>query len=250
MRLTNKDRWRYGRRNAGLNAVNYAIKHEEWLATIKKLVPSGKCEYLELGAAPGTCSAALCKDNDWVCSGIDYSEDADLFLSTLESVGKQATLYKMDIFETKIDKKFDIVSSFGLVEHFRGASLDKIFNIHDAYLRKGGYLIIEVPNFTGFHYFWRYIFDKPELDNHNIDVMQPKSMCWFEDKGYEIIYNDYVGIMRLSGNSGWTKYWFTGKAVAAAGKLMSLIAKGLAKIGVKLQGQTFSPALLFIAHKK
>ena len=40
------------------------------------------------------------------------------------------------------------------------------------------------------------------------------------------------------------------KAVAAVAKLMSLIAKGLAKIGVKLQGQTFSPALLFIARKK
>ena len=162
---------------------------------------------------------------------------------------KKRKLYEFDLFKEKLDKKFDIVASYGLVEHFRGTTLDEIFKIHDQYLKTNGYLIINVPNFTGFQYLWHYIFDKPDLDNHNVDVMQPSSMLWFEKNGYEILFNDYVGIMRLWGNSGWTKYWLLGKMVAATAKTLSLFARGLSKIGIRLKGQTFSPNMLLVARK-
>lgn len=249
MRLTDKTRWNYDSTLATRQNIDTIQKRDEWLRVIKQHLPNGDLDYLELGCAPGQCSAALSESTDWNVYGIDYSDDADLFPKTLSVVGKEATVYKQDIFEKKLDKKFDIVCSFGLVEHFRGKLSEDIYEIHDHYTKNGGYIAIEMPNMTGFHYFWHYIFDRPDLDNHNVDVMQIGALDWFVERGYEPIYRDYVGVLRLWGNSGYLKYKIVGKFVAAVAVGTSQIAKLLDKIGLRLRGRTFSPALVFIFKK-
>lgn len=250
-KLTTKDRWEYKEnKHTSKYQVHNVIKRDKWINFSKTFLPVEELDFIELGCAPGLFSAAISMNTKWKCHGIDYSEDSDMYIDTMNYVGKKATLYKEDLFRSDLEKKFDIVGSFGLVEHFRGGDLEKVFDIHDKYLKKGGYLIIEMPNFTGFHYLWHYIFDKPDLDNHNIDTMQPKVLNLFKDKGYKILFNDYHGILRLWGNTSCGRSWLCGKIVAAMARFISLIAKLLSKIGLKLSGQTFSPYLLFIAKKK
>lgn len=249
MRLTTRARWKYRPDNATPSAIVAAREREEWIGAIRQRIALERCDFLELGSAPGTYSAALCGDTQWNCFGIDYSDDADLYLKAMQAVGKQATLYQLDFLNDVVDRSFDIVASFGLVEHFRGATLEHVFRLHDEYLRRGGYVVIQTPNFTGFQYVWHYVFDRPDLDNHNVDVMQPSAMSWFLDRGYEVVHNDYVGTMRLWGNSGWLKHWFTAKAAAASGRALSACARLLARVGLRLDGRTFAPAFLFIARK-
>ncbi len=249
MRLTTKDRWRYENDHASRKNIEKIRVRDEWITVLKRTLPDGNLDYLELGCAPGQYTAALAEDKSWQISGIDYSDDAELFIDTLRLIGKEAKLYKKDLFDGSVNQSFDIVTSFGLVEHFRGALLDEVFKIHDSYLNEGGYLAIEVPNMTGFHYFWHYLFDRPDLDNHNLDVMQPATFEWFDNQCYETLFCDYVGGLRLWGNSGWTKYRLIGKVVAAVAVALSKAAHLLDKAGLKLRGRTFSPALLYIARK-
>jgi hypothetical protein len=54
----------------------------------------------------------------------------------------------------------------------------------------------------------------------------------------------------LWGNSGFLKYRLVGKVVAGLAVGLSKVALLLDKLGFKLRGRTWSPALLFIARKK
>lgn len=248
-RLTTKKRWRYSRQTATRKNINAIKEREEWLAVFQRFVPELEIDYLELGCAPGQYTAALSESKPWRISGIDYSEDAELFKETLAIVGKDATLHRIDMFHQQIDQRFDVVTSIGLVEHFRGSMLDQVFGLHDLYAKPGGTVMIMVPNFTGFNYVWHYLFDRPDLDRHNVDVMQPAVFDWFSHRGYEILFNDYIGVMRLWGNSGWTRYRFVGRAVAGVAVVLSKVARGLHRIGLSLSGRTWSPSLIFVARK-
>lgn len=249
MKLTTKERWRYTKLSTTRSNIDNIKRRDEWLAIVKQFLPQKELEYLELGCAPGQYTAALAEGTLWKISGIDYSDDAELFRDSLAIVGKEATLYHMDMFEKRLDVQFDVVTSIGLVEHFRATMLDEVFELHDTYLRPGGYVVIMVPNFTGFNYLWHYIFDMPDLDRHNIDVMQPVVFNWFRDRGYRVVFNDYVGVMRLWGNSGWTRYWLVGKVVAGMAVGLSKLALLLDKVGIRFSGRTWSPTLLFIGQK-
>lgn len=248
MRLTDKSRWSK-RRASDEKALKRVRAREQWMDVIAASLPDAPLEVLELGCSPGTLSTALMADTPWIPFGIDYSDDADAFVKTFEKIGKSATLYKGDIFETRIDREFDVVCSWGLIEHFRGRELDQLLEIHHSYVREGGFVVILVPNFTGYQYFWHYIFDRPDLDNHNVDVMQPGTFKLFDSLGYHTVFNDYDGIFRVWGNSGWLGTWFTGKAVAALAHTVTGAAKLLSSIGIKLSGRSFSPYLLYIGKR-
>ena len=250
MKLTEKGRWRYNAAWGERRTIEMVRKRDEWLSIVRRLVPDGPMRYLELGCAPGLYTAALAEGTQWEITGIDYSDDAERFIATLATVGKRATLHQADMFLHRIDGCFDIVCSFGLVEHFRGSSLDVVLSLHDSYVAEGGYVVIEMPNFTGFQYFWHYLFDRPDLDNHNVDVMQPMAMQWFGQQGYELLFNDYVGPMRLWGNSGWMRFRVIGKIVAGIAVGLSKVARTLDTIGIKFRGRSWSPDFLMVARKK
>lgn len=249
MRLTDKSRWSQRRPFENERILRRVQAREQWMKVIRRALPDEPLDVLELGCSPGTMLSALMDGTKWRPFGIDYSDDADAFVRSCERIGKSATLYKGDMFETRIDRQFDVVISFGLIEHFRGRELEHLLEIHHNYVRDGGYVVILVPNFTGYQYFWHYIFDRPDLDNHNIDVMHPGTFEFFDKFGYETVFKDYDGIFRLWGNSGWLGTWFTRKAVAALAHTVTGVAKLLSSLGVKLSGRSFSPYLLYIGKR-
>lgn len=249
MRLTEKSRWTYQGPPLSRREAEAIIARDAWVPVVRDLLPDRPLDMIELGCAPGYLSAAVMLDRPWTPFGIDYSDDCNLYLETLRGLGMNPTLFKRDLFGEKLDRKFDAVCSFGLIEHFRGRTLEELLAIHDDYLAPGGYLVILVPNFTGYQYFWHYLFDRPDLDNHNVDVMQPATFAWFEQRGYQTLYNDYTGYFRVWGNSSWTFTWLTGKAVAALSKAISAVSGAAAQIGLQLRGRSFSPYLLYIAQK-
>jgi SAM-dependent methyltransferase len=249
MRLTDKERWRCEGEVISPDQLVAMIRRDEWIRVARDNLPNGPLELLELGAAPGNYSVALSKDRAWVPAGIDYSDDADMYLRTMSAFGKKADLYRIDFLLESIDRKFDIVFSVGLIEHFRGKMFDDVLKVHDHYLRAGGYLVITLPNFTGVPYLWHYVFDRPDLTKHNIDAMRKDSFLYFEELGYETLYADYVGVMRLWGNTGYDSTWFGGKAAAGLGRGVSALARGLDKIGLRLSGPSFAPHLLYVARK-
>lgn len=249
MRLTVNDRWMYKREPITKAELQGIIHQDEFINVAKAILPSDKMTFLELGCAPGNFAAAFCHDRPWAPVGIDYSADAELFVTTLAQFGKRPQLHVFDLFEDRLDETFDMVCSFGLIEHFRGEMFERLIDIHDSYVRPGGHLVVVMPNFTGYQYFWHYLFDRPDLDNHNIDVMQPAVLSCLLGERYETLFLDYVGVMRLWGNSSFTDTWLGGKAVAGIAKGLSAVLRGMSKIGLGLRGRSFSPYILYVGRK-
>ena len=249
MKLTTPSRWRYS--NAiSVALLDHVFQRDEWIRLALDVLPLSEAEYLELGCAPGVYTAVMARNTRWRISGIDYSEDSKQFVSTLQLVGKEAKLYHQDIFESDIGQRFNIVASIGLVEHFRGSSFEEIMNIHDKYLLPGGYCLVVVPNFTGYPYLFHLLFDGPDMDLHNIDAMHPTAISGnLSNKGYQILLKEYVGTMRLWGNSRFLKHKVLAKLVAALAVGITRVASIADKAGLSLRGRAWSPWLIIIAKK-
>ena len=249
MKLTSPKHWQY-KKAISAATIDHVSLRDEWIKLALSILPQDEVEYLELGCAPGVYTAALSRNTRWLVSGIDYSEDSQMFINTLSLVGKEAKLYHQDLFDKDIGKRFGIVSSFGLVEHFRGSTFDVVMDIHDKYLLPKGYCIVVVPNFTGYPYLFHLIFDCPDMDLHNIDVMHPDTISdYFSRLGYDIVLKEYIGVMRLWGNSGFLHNKILAKLIAALAVGLSKVALFADKVGISLRGKAWSPWLMIIARK-
>lgn len=199
------DTWNY------LNDKTEIILKEEGKSEIdflKRFVPStesGEC--FEIGSFPGSNLPALASLG-YSLNGVDISDRNEFELSSLlKSKGyKVGKFYSADIFKFKIDKKFDLVCSFGFVEHFENY-LD-VIKIHTQFVKEGGLLIITAPNYRGWvQYLVHSTLDRSNLKIHNIKSMRPKKWAKFlEAEGFEIIFQGYFGGLYFwLGNKGRNK---------------------------------------------
>jgi 2-polyprenyl-3-methyl-5-hydroxy-6-metoxy-1,4-benzoquinol methylase len=250
MRLSNRNDWNYEAFDTTLFEIQKYQMENEWLQEVWRRVPDGAYSYLELGCSPGFCTAAIAGKKEWKISGIDFSNSESIFLKTLSLVGKEGHYHQGDIFDIELNKKFDIVASYGLIEHFSGEDFEKILDIHDRFLNNSGYLIIEIPNFTGMQYVWHFLFDRPNLNIHNTKIMNARLLSkHFETIGYEVLYNDYLGVFKVWGASSFERYKLLKFLVKTLGFIVNSTLIALEKIGVKIQGRYFSPVMLLIAKK-
>ncbi len=102
---------------------------------------------LELGAATGFLSRWLLNQYGGRATLVDKSEEAfNSFSLIKDTVVKNISYLREDIFDLSLDQKYDIVGSFGLIEHF----MDKtsIIEQHKKYVAEDGVIIISVPTDT------------------------------------------------------------------------------------------------------
>ncbi|MEO8286214.1 MAG: class I SAM-dependent methyltransferase [Chloroflexota bacterium] len=105
---------------------------------------------LEIGAARSTWLPYFNKEFGLQVTGIDYSEvgcrQAEVIL---EAAGVEGELICADFFSPPAEMlgAFDVVVSFGVVEHFANTS-DALASFA-SFLKPGGLLITSVPNLTG-----------------------------------------------------------------------------------------------------
>jgi len=253
-KLTSEQDWDYSRYTPPSAAHFESITQKvgTWIDIARKNLPEAGT-FLELGCAPGYCSAVISyKKKNISMTGVDFSPSADSYLSTLKSIGTvNARLIKANLFEFKPEIKYDVVGSFGLIEHFSGTDLEKILSLHDESLKPGGTLIIEVPNFNGFPGLWHRIFDAPSYSLHNISAMQPRIFNVFRDLGYTEKFCGYVGSMEVWGDSGAyrsDRKWLTQLTLELEARINNF-SRQKESNGSPLEGRMFSPALIFVAHK-
>lgn len=83
---------------------------------------------------------------------IDYSKAAITASQTLfgkDYDTKKIHFIESDLFSLKIQKKFDMVFSSGLIEHFKDAEMLEVLNIHKLNLKK--WVAIVAPFDTPFN---------------------------------------------------------------------------------------------------
>jgi 2-polyprenyl-3-methyl-5-hydroxy-6-metoxy-1,4-benzoquinol methylase len=139
--------------------------------------------------------------------GIDILESSiELSHKTLQyhQVADYTLLHK-DLFSYNNPHYFDFVYNFGTIEHFKNPV--KFLRHCDALLKKGGYMLIEVPHFSSINKFIMRIFHKKSyyrnyLNIHNQEIVSLKKFTKFiKDNlngSYDIIYLDVAGCFDIT----------------------------------------------------
>jgi 2-polyprenyl-3-methyl-5-hydroxy-6-metoxy-1,4-benzoquinol methylase len=175
-------------------ALQLAPPYDPIRRWLEKHIPRGTGSCLEFGCFPGRYLAVL-GELGYEVNGIDLTPRLERDLPDwLRSQGyRTGEFVRADVFTHRFGRSYDVVCSFGLIEHF--AQWPELVERHAQLVRPGGWLALSTPNFRGglqqaLH---RWL-DPVNLAEHNLDAMQPQ--LWREvvqKLGFEVIMCGYIG---------------------------------------------------------
>jgi L-malate glycosyltransferase len=161
---------------------------------IEKYLPEGKGDAIEIGAFPGSF-LTIFGNMGYCLHGIDrvlgIETTVPQFLKSLNYVTGAFIQNDFLAYDFK-EIKYDVVSSFGFIEHF--TDWKDVIRKHADITKSGGYLILETPNFKGIvqrliHWF----LDRENFNRHIIDSMDPNKWRTILGNDFEILYCGWFG---------------------------------------------------------
>ncbi|OCX50664.1 methyltransferase type 12 [Mucilaginibacter sp. PPCGB 2223] len=159
--------------------IFYIKPDYHFTAIIKKLVEDNHIKTaVELGGFPGYYTVYYKKYLNLDAALFDYFIHEGLIKQLLEKNGlkyEDISVIEADLFTYQPVKKYDLVSSFGLIEHFN--DLKDIIARHVALLNPKGTLFITLPNFTGINGWIQRRYDPENYAKHNIGSMNPQLLA-------------------------------------------------------------------------
>ncbi len=150
---------------------------------------------IELGGFPGYYAVFLKKYVHLDVTLLDYFIHPPVTMALLAKNGlppAAISIIEADLFNYTPVKKYDLVLSCGLIEHFEDTA--DIIRKHIAFLKPGGILFITLPNFKALNGWFQKKFDKSNFDKHNLSSMDPKllrEIC--EQAGLTVKQAGYFG---------------------------------------------------------
>jgi SAM-dependent methyltransferase len=136
-----------------------------------------KMDIVELGCAPGLILKELCLSRPHHnYFGVDYSlEGLTITRTFLKENEIDAELIHADIRTYEPDRTYDLVVSFGLIEHFDNPI--EILEAHKKFVAKDGLVIATVPNYSNY-YVKRALekFRPITLKDHNLSIMSEEAL--------------------------------------------------------------------------
>lgn len=207
--------------------------------------------YMEIGGAPGSIMAYMHNRHGLEVSTIDFcsKEITDNYLKSRKI--NSYSIYEADFIQLDISDykdKYDLVSSWGFIEHFDLDTCGKLIRKHKALVADGGYLIIELPNIRKFNWLLYRIFNKELLDIHNLDVMNLSFLKEriTEGNDFKLLYSNYY-LTSFLGFSSSNEFFERHRIIKwIFGKLQSL-SRVLHIDNIK--NRFFSPYIVMIAQK-
>lgn len=207
--------------------------------------------YMEIGGAPGTIMSYMYHEHGLDVSTIDFCDPH--ILSDLLSGNsiKNYHIYNEDFSNTDIKKhhkKYDLVASWGFVEHFELEESDKFIQKHKDMVSDNGYLIIELPNIRGFNWLLYRIMNNELLKIHNTKTMDIAFLKSAVEKGgqFGILYGNYYLTSFLE-YSSTNEFFERHKLIKSVfGVLKKLFA--FLKLN-NIPNRLFSPYIVFIAKR-
>lgn len=149
---------------------------------------------LEIGYYPGKFLAVF-GEKGYVLNGIDFfTESQNSSILWLKKCGYNiGSFYKSDLWDFKVSESYDIVCSFGLIEHFK--NWKEVLNKHIELTKTAGTIMIDVPNLNSFLYRFLYkLFEPRVLKNHESSAMNISNICHvFKENKCDIKKADYFG---------------------------------------------------------
>ncbi len=161
---------------------------------LERHLPRKPLSSFELGCYPGRYLSVLGSLGHTI-SGIDLTLKINSALPEwLDSLGfKVGTLTQADVFTHNPTDKYDVVCSFGLIEHF--TNWEELFLKHASLVRSGGYLVISTPNFrSALQKTLHNSLDDINLARHNLESMDPERWHYLAtESGFEVIQCGGIG---------------------------------------------------------
>lgn len=154
----------------------HAYKEPFFHDLLQGIIPDGAGKTcIELGALPGNYLAYFNKEYNYSITGLDFSTHSKVFFDTMK-INKinDFNFIKANILSYKSPKKYDLVCSFGLIEHFD--DINGILKKHVELLSEDASLLVTVPNFRYLQWLYHRVFDSENLSIHNIDAMRSKKI--------------------------------------------------------------------------
>jgi 2-polyprenyl-3-methyl-5-hydroxy-6-metoxy-1,4-benzoquinol methylase len=193
---------------------------DEVLLRILNKAKSDKPALLEIGCAPGSMLQRIHRLAPRIeLNGLDYAEDGlKIAQSLLSKNNIPANIRLGDVFNATFSTQFDLVVSFGLIEHF--ADPVPVLKRHVSFTKPGGWVGVTVPNFATPFIQNRLIKRLwPEtFDTHNLGIMKLDALHRaLGDAGLHDVEVGYGGGPLLhSGPSPRTvlnkSFWLAGRA--------------------------------------
>jgi len=137
----------------------------------RRLPTNQNLSFLEVGSYPGKYMWYFNKVFGYRISGVEFVEEHCRKMVRLFSDSKiDAEIIQADFFEMKElapGRQWDVVGSFGFIEHFDGEDLIRCVRQHWELVSPGGYLVLVVPNHSGFSGKVFKVVDKDSFQGHN-----------------------------------------------------------------------------------
>jgi 2-polyprenyl-3-methyl-5-hydroxy-6-metoxy-1,4-benzoquinol methylase len=136
---------------------------------------------LEIGCAPGKWMVFAAEKLGYHSFGVEYlPKAAETTRKNLKECGVSGEVVTADFFQYKPEQQFDLVMSYGFIEHFE--DYESVFKKHLDLVKPGGHLVLGLPRFRGLNYIVQSLIDphmeRPYLKSHVLPLMELKP---FED---------------------------------------------------------------------
>jgi 2-polyprenyl-3-methyl-5-hydroxy-6-metoxy-1,4-benzoquinol methylase len=202
---------------------------------------------IEIGCYPGDYLSVF-GELGYELYGIDYCKQLDLMVASLKNKGYSlGRFWKEDFSRFGPQKKFDVVVSFGFIEHF--TNFCEVIEKHISLVKTQGYLVVEVPNFIGGFQHWFHVnFDKLNYARHYIPAMDiEKWIDILRKRNFRIIYKGYFGRFHF-----WTQTEYESMSLLArlSLKVLSKFIRPVLKRALPKDKRMYSPFGGMIAQKK
>lgn len=220
---------------------------EELLMQYLKRNPNFDC--LEIGCVPGDFLIILHKIFGYRIHGIDYSNAIDLLYENFRFNNITAyKIYEIDFMDWCPTEKYDIVCSFGFIEHFRNP--EKVIQKHIDLLKPEGTLIIGLPNFRyGQYILHKIVGDDANLAAHNLKIMDLKAIrAVLEENSLQILFLNYhwrFAFWARNRNGNFIQRMLL-KTITAT---FLLVGNVTTKFGIRIKNKWLSPYIIAIARK-
>ncbi len=144
-----------------------------FVGLLEKLVKQNNSKtLLEIGGFPGYFSVWAKRHLQLNATLLDFVVHTKI-LNELETANNLKTgsieVIEVDLFNYTPQKRYDLVVSNGLIEHF--VDTKNIIQKHVEQLNSGGILLITLPNFKSLNGWFQKTFDLENYEKHNINCM-------------------------------------------------------------------------------
>lgn len=143
----------------------------------------GNSKLLEVGGFPGKLAAYFKKVKNCDVTILDFYIDPAIIKKVEEVNDLQPGSIKFikgDFLKMDLAEEYDIVCSFGFLEHFKDTK--NILEKHLKLLKRGGTLLITIPNFRGLNGLFQKIFHFENYEKHNIECMNINTLKFIVQK--------------------------------------------------------------------